>query len=58
MAHTISITIEDKDHQQSFEVEGTHWAKDDDGNRYVYDEDGDTVAEVSGGFDKVILTRQ
>lgn len=58
---TITITIKDDDGDLSqLEVEGTHWTKDEDGNRYVYDDEldiDDPVAEISNGFE-AILTRQ
>lgn len=44
---TITITIEVGGEQYIHQVEGESWAKDEEGNRYVYDgDDDDPVAEV------------
>lgn len=43
---TITVTVEIGDREYVRQVQGTHWARDDDDRLYVYDDD-QTVLEVA-----------
>jgi hypothetical protein len=42
---TITVTVEIGDREYVRQVQGTHWARDDNGRLYVYDDDR-TVLDV------------
>jgi hypothetical protein len=45
---TITVTVVIDDREYVRQVQGTHWARDDDRTLYVYDSEDRTVLEADG----------